>query len=258
MLREWDRNKVKKLPEILKDIDGLNRVPLQSFKGTPEVISAYRREGVEDAITDRIARIDKILHTISEVAKETDDILIQSARRNLACMAPSHGQDSFRDTVNLLTVMAYMKQAEYERCYFTTLNYKDFSEGKAAKHQLHNQLQPEFASAKLEYIFCDETPFGNKLFNTILRPLLPSYSDHLKEMIRIQEEEKLAAKETGSLPVAVVNPDTDYLQNIRYIDQILAKKNPTNFDKNILDQLIRSHDSYRQYFFSKIGNNGVV
>jgi hypothetical protein len=257
ILREWDRNKVKKTLEIIKDTKVLSKNALAAFRGNPEIFSAYQPDVVEEIISNRMDRVDAILKAHSEIAKENSVIYTQAIKRNFDCLAPNHTADSFRDTINILTLMNYIKERGYSNCYFSTINYSDFSEGKANKHDLHHELTDDFNNANLQYIYCDEEPFANKLLNVDLRPVLPSFQDHLKEMKRAKVEKTLESKK----PVpsqTITSPDADYLDNIRYIDIILAKKTQTNFEQELLKSLTNRHDSYKQYFLKNIGTNGLV
>jgi hypothetical protein len=118
-------------------------------------------------------------------------------------------------------------------------------------------LVDDFKNANLEYLYCDESPFGNKLINVRLRPSLPSFQDYLKDKKDREEARSLAIKKAVSVE-AISSPDTDYLENIKYIDIILAKKTQTRFEQELIKLLIGRHNSYKQYFFNNIGNNGLV
>ncbi|MDV2446711.1 hypothetical protein CMU93_04255 [Elizabethkingia anophelis] len=257
MIREWDRNKTKKLNEISNDAKKLHASIVSPFRGTPDLVTAYHPDTIPDTVSKRIDRVDTILKVHSEIAKENQDIYNEAIKRNFDCLAPNHAEDSFRDTINILTIIHYIKAKGYNNCLFSTINYADFSEGKTQKHVLHSQLIDVFKSVNLEYIFCDEEPFASKLLGVSLRPALPSFQDYLKEKKR-KEDEKLLAEKKVDMTTAIASPDADYLENIKYLDMIIAKKTPTAFEIRILKDLIDRHESYRQYFFNNIGNNGVV
>lgn len=165
--------------------------------------------------------------------------------------------ESFRDTVIILTLTHYLNLKGYTNNFFSTINFKDFSESDSQKHDLHRQLIDEFKRANLQYVFCDETPFASKLLGVFLRPVLPSFQDYLKEKKREEDGKKLAAKKDMTT-TTITSPDTDYLENIKYIDMILARKTPTAFEQELIKLLIGRHDSYKQYFLNNIGKNGLV
>lgn len=259
IIREWERNKAKKTVEIINNIKTLNKNTIGVFKGNDELASAYQPDVVEEIITKRIDRVDAILKTHSEFAPENQPIYDEAIKRNLDCTAPNHTEDSFRDTINILTLIHYIKSKGYDGCCFSTINYADFSEGRLKKHDLHSQLVDDFKNANLEYIYCDEEPFGSKLINVDLRPVLPSFQDYLKDKRDKEEAKALASKKAVPTSAEVIsNPDADYLENIKYIDLILAKKAPTSFEQDLIKSLIGRHDSYKHYFLRNIGNNGVV
>ncbi|MBL0200399.1 MAG: DUF4935 domain-containing protein [Chitinophagaceae bacterium] len=257
IIREWDRNKVKKTIDIRNDMRNLNKNIINSFKGTSDLVSAYQSDTIEETVSKRIDRVEAILKTHSEIAKETQAIYDEAVKRNFDCLAPNHNGDSFRDTINILTLINYIKRKEYLGCIFSTINYTDFSAEKSKKEDLHPQLVDDFKNANLEYVFCNEEPFANKLLGISLRPVLPNFQDYLKEKKREEEAKVLAIKKTIT-STTITNPDSDYLENIKYIDMILARKTRTAFEEDVLKLLIRRHDSYSQYLLNNIGNNGLV
>lgn len=257
MIREWDRNKTKKLIEISNDIKKLNNAVISSFRGTPDLVSAYQPDTIEEILSKRIDRVETILKVHSEKAEENGDIYKEAIKRNFDCLAPNHINDSFRDTINILTILNYIKTKGYTDCIFSTINYADFSEGKTRKHDLHNQLTEDFKNANLQYVYCDEDPFANKLLGVSLRPTLPSYQEFLKEKKR-EEDEKILAEKKDMTTTIIPSPDADYLENIKHLDIILSKKSPTAWEQEMVKSLINRHDSYKQYFFNNLGDNGLV
>jgi len=259
IIREWNRNHAKKTVEIINDTKTLNKNAIGAFKGNGNLISAYQPDVVEEIIAKRIDRVDAILKTHSEIAPENQIIYNEAIKRNFDCIAPNHTEDSFRDTINIFTLINYIKSKGYDECCFSTINYADFSEGKSNKHDLHSQLVVDFKNANLEYLYCDEEPFGNKLINIGLRKVLPRFQDYLKDKKDKEEAKALAAKKVVPASViAIPSPDGDYLENIKYIDMILVRKTPTAFEQDLIKLLTGRHDSYKQYFLNNIGNNGLV
>jgi hypothetical protein len=257
IIREWDRNKVKKLIEISNDIKKLNKTIISSFRGTSDLVTAYQPDTVQEEVSKRIDRVEAILKTHSEIAKESQPIYDEAIKRNFDCKAPNHADDSFRDTINILTLISYIKSKGYTDCIFSTINYTDFSAEKLKKDELHPQLVDDFKNANLEYVFCNEDPFANKLLGVSLRPALPNFQDYLKNKKREEEAKTLAAKKSVAT-TTITNPDADFLENIKYIDMIIARKKPTAFEQDLIKSLIIRHDSYKQYFLKNIGNNGLV
>lgn len=257
IIREWDRNKAKKLLEISNDIKKLNNTVINSFRGTTDLVSAYQSSTIEDNVSRRIDRVETILKVHSEIANENEEIYNEAIQRNFNCLAPNHTADSFRDTINIFTLINYIKAKGYTDCIFSTINFADFSEGKPKKHDLHNQLIDDFKNANLQYVYCDEDPFASKLLGVSLRPILPKFQDYLKEKQR-EEDAKVLATKKDMTTTTIASPDADYLENIKHLDLILAKRAPTVWEQDMVKSLIGRHDSYKQYFFNKIGNNGLV
>ena len=257
IIREWERNKVSKLLQAINDTKSLQRNIIKRFPKENELYSFYEPEVVERAVSKRMERVDAILKIHSEIAEENQQVYKEAIDRNLNCLAPNHDQDSFRDTINILTLIHHLKKNGYSNCIFSTKNFKDFSEGKDKKNELHPDLSDDFKDSNLKYIYSDEKSFGGKVLHQELRPILPSFIEHLKKKKQKEEEEALKEKKSV-VSLQVDNPDKDYLDNIRYIDIIFAKKEPTPFDLDIIKSLIKRHTSYRQYFFNNIGNNGLV
>ena len=255
LLREWDRNKIKEIPRIISSVKASLRTIPNVLKSNPALDSLYSPENIEKVILERAQRIDNILKNYSEEARESNEILQHAAELNLKCKAPNHSGDCFRDTVNILTLTNYTKQNGYEECIFSTVD-TDFSVDSSKKHDLHPELTDLFEKAKLQFVYCDENPLGEKLIRGTLRKVLPSYKDYLHEKRRQSKEKQL---ESEKLVVQVdENPDVDFLDNVKYIDLILRKKMPTNFEKSILKNLISRHESYRRYFLRKVGDGGMV
>lgn len=257
VIREWDRNKATKALEISAEMEKMHNRTISTFTRDPNLQLAYQPEVIKEIIAKRIERIDNILKVLSEPARETKEIRDEAVDRNLNCAAPNHSKDSFRDTVNLLTLIHHVKTHGCTGCYFSTVNSADFSGKNGNKHELHPLLKEDFKNANLEYIYCDEKPFGGRLVGEVLRPILPPFQDYLSEK-RKEEEAKTLTSRKGSEIASIDNPDTDFLGNIHYIDEILVKKEITSFDKKVLSDLINGHESYKQYFMKNVGNNGLV
>ena len=257
VVREWDRNKIKKIPEILKALKSYHHNFSYQFRNNEALSSIAISDIVEEKLTIRVQRVDNILKTYSELANESPEIIALASKRALNCLAPNHQNDSFRDTVNLLTLAEHVRMMKYQNVYFSTINYDDFSANKQNKHELHSDLIPIFNESNLQFVYFDENPRGNRLINEHLRPHLPSFDEYLrqKEYSEIQREVKSKQQQDTT---TIDNPDTDFLENVRHLDIILGKPVATKFEQEVVDQLINRHESYRQYFFRKVGNDGMV
>jgi hypothetical protein len=251
--KEWERNIEKKVKEVTNALYQLHKAHKDIFKGHTALDTIYQPENFESFIRRRIDRVNYIFQNNCEIASIDDHILLESSKRNLNCSAPNHNKDSFRDTVNILSLIKYLKAKKYSNCFFVTCNYTDYSQGKNDKHRLHDHLTTLFQQANIEYVYDTE-----KLFGQILRPNLPSYLEYLKEKKRVEEEQQLKEDSRKENVIAAENIDEEFLENSRYIDAVVSKKKPTSFEKAIILQLIESHENYRKYYFSKLGLNGVV
>lgn len=251
IIREWNRHKIPRLEQAVKDVQTLQHNNFKPFKHNIELASTYQPDSIKEKITERINKIDNILNVLSEKAPETPEIINEAGSRNLLCLAPNHFQDSYRDSVNILCLINYIKQNSKKPAIFSTLNYKDFSENGNSKYKIHPQLEADFTNSNLVYIFFDEKEnFGKKLFG-ILRKELPSYLEQIKEKERHVQEDELAKKK--SLPASKIeNPDKDFIENIKYIDMIILKGTRTPFEDEMIASLIKRHESYKQYFFKNI------
>ncbi len=259
MIDEWNRNKVGYQNDIVAFFNKKEKDNIHPFKHNTELASTYVAGEIEKKVQERIERIDRIFSNICEKAPFTDAMLLEAADRNLRKIAPNHSKDSYRDTVNILSLIHYLKSRSYPRAIFTTLNFKDFSKPNGKRFELHDQLQTDFASSNLSYeYFAEEPDFGKKLFASLRRVLAgSSYQNYLKDKRARQEAAALTEKKAEE-PIVVTGPDADYLENIKYIDLMAAKKTLTAVEQDFLKSIIRRHDSYKQYFFSKVGENGMV
>ncbi|WP_432410727.1 PIN domain-containing protein [Rasiella sp. SM2506] len=257
IIREWDRHKLKNASNLKNTSKSYYSSIQKQFQGNTSNDSTFISTDLDSLIDERINRVEKILKYFSEQAKENQNIYKEATKKILNCIAPNHSKESFRDTVIILTLTHYLTSKGYTNNFFSTINYTDFSESKSQKHELHHQLSDDFKNANLQYVYCDESPFASKLLGISLRPILPNFQNYLKEKKR-EEDAKVLADKKDMVTTPVTSPDADYLENIKHLDLILAKKTPTSWEQDMVKSLIGRHDSYKQYFFNNIGNNGLV
>lgn len=244
LIREWDRNKEQQIGTIL---GGEKRIA-SLFKINEDVATSTDTDRLLTILEGRVQRVDTVLKTQSEIAPETDEIILQAWKRNYKLLAPNHKKDSFRDTMNILCLLDYCKKNGYS-CLFAT---KDGDYYDSDPHKLHPNLAPNFKEAGMEYVFFDSDLKRNKLLNHYLRPRHSDYNSYLAEM-----RKKDVAEQKQNI-IAVEVPDDEYLDSLHYIDDILSKKKPSRPDMKIIEMLINSHESYKQYFLRKVGDNGLV
>jgi hypothetical protein len=259
MIREWDRNKILKKDEILKGLKKVEQMYSDAFKADTNLKSLYKPDIIEAQVTKRIDRLDAMFRTIATIAPESQAVYDEAIKRNLDCLAPNHQKDSFRDSINIISLIHFLKANSFGHCYFSTINYTDFSNAKDKKHELHPHLKPGFDTVDLEYIYFDDYTdnYGGRLFNTILRPTLPSFSDYLQEMKKkaqaaLLEEKKQEQEKRADL----IEPE--YLENLPYLDMILSKPSPNAVEKQLLAVILKQHPAYEQYFIKNLSTNGLV
>jgi len=259
IIDEWNRHKLGYQNDIVAYFEKKEKESIQFIKHNAEFASTYNAEEIQKNVQKRIERIDKIFSTHSEKAPYNDDILKEAGIRNLQTIAPNHKGDSFRDTINIFSLIHYLKNKGYTNSIFTTDNYKDFCADGGKRYELHDGLKTEFASAGLTYEYLGENDvFGTKLFNLLRKELAAnSFQVYLKEKNDKEETAALAAKKVVVVK-PIENPDADFLENIKHLDTIIAKKKRTSVDEEIIKIMIERHDSYKQYFLNNIGNNGLV
>lgn len=254
IIDEWNRHKVSYQNDIVRYFKKKEDENLNPFKHNTELASTYNADEIQKSVEKRIQRIDTIFSTHSEKAPHDDIILKEAGIKNLHTLPPNHKKDSFRDTVNLLSLIQYLKTKDYEKKIFTTVNYKDFSADGGNRYELHNDLKTDFSSVNLVYeYFGENEQFGTKLFNELRKELAAySFQAYLKDKKNREEEAKLVARKTVT-KTAITSPDTDFLENIKYLDAIIAKGKRTSVDEEIIKMMIARHDSYKQYFLKNIG-----
>jgi hypothetical protein len=259
IIDEWNRHKLGYQNDIVGYFKKKEKESINFIKHNAEFASTYNAEEIQKSVQKRIERIDKIFSTHSEKASYNDDILKEAGIRNLQTIAPNHKGDSFRDTINILSLIHYLKSNGYTKSIFTTDNYKDFCADGGNRYELHDGLKIEFASASLTYEYLGETDaFGTKLFNLLRKELAAnSFQVYLKDKKDKEETTALAAKKVIVVK-PIKNPDADFLENIKYLDTIIAKKKRTSVDEEIIKIMTERHDSYKQYFLNNLGNNGLV
>lgn len=256
--REWMRNKDVKKQEILKSFKEKKREIAGMMSAVHQLDNMYEPDKVEASIHNRMSRIDMLFSNKAIIAKESDEIYLEATKRNLNCSPPNHAKDSFRDTINLLTLKKHSQDHGYSKCIFTTINYKDFSEGNE-RYTLHSQLEQDFTEGNLEYVFFDTSikAFSGKLFKIELRPHLPSFSQHLLEEKRKQESRLLTERKIQQRNNMDLEDD-EFVSNTAQIDRIILSGKQTALDKKILDFLFEMNQSYQLYFFKKLAENELV
>jgi hypothetical protein len=258
LLNEWNRHKVTKKSEIIHAFTLLGREFSELLSATHEMDSIYPPDKIKLALESRIERLDLLFSSKVEVANESASIYLEASKRCLDCIAPNHQKDSFRDTVNILTLKNYVIEKGYQKCIFTTINYKDFS-ADGRKYDLHNQLTKDFEVGNLEYVYFDITRsnFAGKLFNLNLRPLLPKFTEYLKvQKAKFEERKILEKKIERELLGEPLEPE--YLDDTMQIDRIINSGKRTELDEQILKILFNKNPIYMNYFTKKLAENGLV
>lgn len=258
MIAEWNRNKAQKKEFVLEIVKRLGSSASSVFSTATPLDTLYAPNIVEQKLSARIDRVDLLFSSIAEVASETDDIFIRAAKRSMDCIAPNHQKDSFRDTVNYMTLTDHLIKHDYPKSYFTTINYKDYSDPQV-KFDLHPQLKPDFTRANLEYQFFDNSKgsFGGILMNSILRKSLPDYTKHLQSLKEAEQRQKIVDAEQEKV-MRMDENDPDFLKYSQRIDEIAAKAEPDEVDQAVLEILYKKHPAYEKYFIRKLTENGMV
>lgn len=245
LIREWDRHKENQVQTIVRE--ERNRFG-SIFRINEDMATSTDSDKLCLLLEERVQKVDTVLKSQSEIAPETNEIVLRAWEKNYKLLAPNHKKDSFRDTMNILCLLAYCKEKQYA-CLFTT---KDGDYYENDRYKLHPNLAPDFKEAGVEYVYFDSDLTKNKLFNHHLRTHLSDYQLHLSEL------RKKEAVEQKQNTISVEVQDDEYLDSLHYIDDILAKRRLGKPDMKIIEMLINSHEGYKQYFLRKVGDNGLV
>jgi hypothetical protein len=173
--REWERNKESTIQAAKRELKKNFQSGRELFKNHSALSSFYDPDQYENFVRGRVQRIDKLFASC-EIAHTTDEVMIKAGKRSLECLAPNHTGDSFRDSVNIISLMDHLISKGYLTCFFASDNFKDFSEPNGPEAILHNQLATDFKQANLEYVYT-----GRALIYRKLKAQLPNYSDFLVE-----------------------------------------------------------------------------
>jgi hypothetical protein len=253
LIREWNRQKDDQFDSVFK----VHKNFLSTMRINENALPYQETDYLKDLIRNRIQRVDAMLTSRSEIAKEKNGIILEAWQRCRDRLAPNYSKESFRDTVNILCLLDYLKQKQIKGCFFSTINYKDFSAvGPNMRYECHPQLKSKFEEAGLEYVFFDSDMNRNKLFNVHLKKQLSDYTAYLGEKRKKELEAKQESNRSSLFTVDI--PQDEYLDNLQHIDTILSKRKLGSLDRQIINLLINSHDSYKQYFLRKVGENGLV
>jgi len=250
MMREWTRNRESKKKEIVKAFkDSMTRMA-SAFRGNTTMTSIYDPSSVETKVEQRCQRLEAAFTSKFITAAESEAIYKECITRNLAARAPNHQKDSFRDTLNIITLFHYLKSSPKKPCYFSTINFRDFSENGQNKYQLHTHLTADFAACGMEYVYFEDTPanYGGLLIRTKLRPNLPSLNDHLKQKQEALEKEKLRMmKQEQEVKYDAAAPE--YLKNLPDFEKLLKKPEGelTAIDRKVLKVYLDEHPAYKEH-----------
>lgn len=250
MMREWNRNRESKKKEIIKVFkDTLLRIA-NSVRPNSTLSALYEPSSVEVAVEQRCQRLEAAFNFRFLIARENDVIYKEAVTRNLATLAPSHSKDSFRDTLNIVSIFHYLKNSPLTPCFFSTINHKDFSQDAQHKYQLHTQLTADFASCGLQYAYFEDTAsnYGGELIKKNLRPNLPSFANHLKQKKDEQEAEKLRLmKQEKEIEYDAAAPD--YLKNLPWFEMLLSKPESqrTGLDIKMINLFLDEHPAYQAH-----------
>lgn len=244
IVKEWQRNQEEKIRRIQKIINASAGELQQVVKDDQLLNKLFSARNFESVCRSRVGRIEKIFQEQILVAPLTDAMMIEAGHRTLDKLAPSHGKNSYADTVNILAISAYVKDQNLSPVYFSSHNSSDYS-AVDDKTLLHPDLEVIFSESKLIY-----APDINALFYKQLKPKLPSFADHLAEQKKVLAEADNAAEETRRAQLA--NADEDYIGNVALIDQVLAVMKPTQFQFQMIGQLIESDTNCRKYFLVNV------
>lgn len=244
IIKEWERNKQSKVDFVKGELRKAAQLNKDLFRDPKFFNTIYNAENFEAFANARIEQVEEIFQKYSDVAPLNDQIKLMAADRTLKRLAPSHNKDSFSDTVNILSLIEYIRDQSLSSVIFTTKNYKDYSDS-VDRNTIHPQLAELFESVGLEYIYDADYLFGKKL-----KSLLPNFSEYLEK--RRAERAKKELEDIQAAQTNLANTDQDFIGNTLTIDHILEQSKPTVFQQKTIKELIENDKNCRKYFFSKI------
>lgn len=246
LIREWDRTQKKELKNIIHE----HKIANKALYHYQALSSTTVDEQIENAIDDRIVKIDFILKQNSVIAAHDDSIYIDAGKRSIGKKAPCHDKDSFRDAVNVITIIRHLRNQPVEPIYFTTINYKDFTVPGGDKHALHPDLAVDFAAVKLVYEYFQERDNAGRLMNVVLRRQLPDFEKFLAEQQGLNENLSETTINETFAPIGI--DESEYIRHLSLIDMLTAKSSPSALELRLLEMIVDSHPSYKQYFLRKL------
>lgn len=212
IIKEWHRNKSNEQKRVIAHIK--EREALQGgdfFKNNPEIKSTYQPDVIEEKIRERIEKVDNIFSNYSEIAPNKDQILLKAAARCLNEEPPNHKKESFRDSVNIFTLIDHLIEHGHSNSLFTTID-GDFNDGKRSI-ELHHELKKHFENADLSYVYFGNKKnvkdtkgqLGNLFIHTVLKkkPDIPRLFDYLKKQQEERDKRKLEEKIDQEVPATL-------------------------------------------------------
>jgi len=249
IVAEFNRNIITKHSEIIREINKVFNSTKEVLKRIDEYNKLSTSELAMVILEDRKKRINYLFEKKAiRFESGSEKILLAAAKRTLLCKAPNHSKDSYKDTVNIISIINFLKENKFENAYFVTENYSDFSKSKGEKYDLHDDLVEEFSKADLKYFYG-----FNRLFHSVLRNNLSSF----KEFIERQKTEEEAIKLKNSLSLHILDHTSSgyedvFLDNTSHIDLILKKVKPTKHEIGLIISLAKNDISYQKYFFERV------
>jgi hypothetical protein len=245
--REWQRHSLTKKIAAIDELQKSRGEHFVMFKGAVEMQTLSTADEITQVVEERVRRIDYVLNSIAELAPESDEIYLKASKRNLERIAPNHDADSFRDTVNLLTVAAYSAALQYAPFYFVTNNHKDFSASN--KSNFHPGLGDVFIDSVFEYVYFNNNRqrYAEMFLGLFSKHRLPGYNAFRQKQKQIEEEAELERMKQRQ---ATINEEL--IENTGILDLLLNGKNLNSTSKALLEILLGNGLPYRLYFLRNV------
>lgn len=241
---EWNRKKNDKKKEVISALKNLTNYH-ENVLTTSSNDERIKKLEFEQIIEKRINIIEGIFNDYSIRIPINRSVLLEAGIRNLKCISPNHGKDSYRDTVNMLYVFDYIRKNNIESTAFVTNNWSDYSQNKNNKGILNDGLTAEFNKLGIGY-FCPFESFFHQI-----KKKLPGISEYqTKQLAHKKGNSQVNLNSLDEMDFA----NEEFIDDIEYLDKLLTRSKLSKDQIIFTITLINSNDVYYDYFFRKVRN----
>ena len=220
------KNVVKNLYWIsdTEDVQKFDTKINQMSKIVNQVVDEFNRNNIKykNELKDKIERIFNNNNSI--IIDETSELIINANKRLFYRLCPFHiaGKESHADALileTLINIKKFIKIRDGDKIFFITRNYKDFSESKENKKEIHPHILESLINNNLDKQVEYSLFFANTIFENFKDEL--ESVDELESAYLDAKAEEEAARESWELDIENVDRNSVGLFDLPSDDSIV-------------------------------------